>query len=581
MSFSLQFCYYMLVYISLDWGDFMSRIGKTIDVKKPTKEQLEEYNSLFNKAEEMIKKVESLGFDVSEYSEELKKISFPLKLDYSYDISRLKRLIGMLKEFDGYFKAFDIISSLDVLVNSVNNNVDKINSLVDNMIDALNMINSVSGYHEGEENIKVKVFEGVYKLIKLDVINNFDSKLYDHIKINKLDSYFLHEAISREMEKLTISSEEYSKYEEKIYELRSSGLREFYGDLETIKLILRHKNKFLMQPGVMSKLNALLDNFDDNNRELSTLNNKCLVSKSTILERLEKPLSNIKKSAIKRLTAFGLATTLTISGGVGIYFGTKKLCSDDFYERSITTYSDLKGLDNYSEDISVSDVLKCDNKTFINVYGLWDKKLDSDGRTKREVTVYDVSDIKLDNIKDYLNCSLDNVYYCVKEQYGDPDNLLEYDEPYVEVEQNSVDTSKVKRYVVDDNKNSFITMLVGFYALYIVFCLMVSLVREKSNIEIGISAIEELYFYIKQKKLTVDNLKFMETNVREMLEIINSNEKLKLEFDKLYKENLYLIEQPEKLMMRFEKLSHKCSDIGLNIGQFKEENVKKLIKAKE
>jgi len=568
------------------------------------KESLHEFKILLKEVSKKINDISSICFDNSacldlynEIVHELKKGSsysnfgvyksfnldkydyenIDLSLDYDYSdvIIKLRHLNNKLNEMDIYFKAVYFVSSFDNLNNSINKCESNLDELVSKMINILEEINCSSVYYEGEELIKEHIFEGVYKLIKLEICANFSSKLYEYVSNNEEYIYYINECIRKEINNIDINDSKYNKLKQKINVINSNGINNNFFDLETIKLLLYYEDRDLIQNGVSKQMTDIIKNVNANANDLSTWKyslNSFATSKNSLIK--------LRKKLLNRFAALALVVSIGATGGFGIYKGMKKLFTKDFLERTVTTYSTMNGFDSSKEDILLSEADVYDNRTYLNFYGLWSDEPDLYGNVNREIKTYDISDVQLSNIEDYLNYAVDkaNNYYTVSVQSGGASSVKRYDNEYVEVVKSDVDRINIKSYVYDNFH--FFAFLAVAYCIYIFICSIILFIPwlgfpTETIFNYSTSYFEILGKYIRERKFHIEDYSYLKDGVSKILEIINSYEPLKLEFDKLYKENLYLLDNPEEMYNKFKNVSEKFNDYVNNCDI---DNIKKLKK---
>ena len=542
-------------------------LGYGIDYKELNNE---EYISLLNNVSTMIKDIGSLGFDVDSYVKELDIYKTPVNYLDKLLLLELKEKLQKYKDY------FDVLNLIDMFFNKVNvNNSDNINKIVDDIINILKQIDFTVNLGNNWNNVVEKIFDGVYKIIKEEVLLSGDSRLYDYIKSNDLFNSYISVLINDEIIKLDINLNDikYRKLSNKLCDLKSNGLGNYCYDLDVIKLLLYYEGKDVGKV-VIDRLNDIILDVNSNYRQLS-----CVKYNLNLLNKDKRNLSILRKKILMRFTALALTVSITTGGGISIYKALKKGYAKDFVTKTATTYSSMEGLNITTEDILLSDSEKYDNKTYLKFYGLWGEEDEFWGTVEREIKCYDVSDVELSNIEDYLNYSFDktNSYYTLITQTGYPNEVHRYDSPYIEVEKIDVDNSNKKSYI--SNKIEYYTFLAMAYVIYIGICsIMIFPTYFNSNSEsvfsYFISLFEYLKEYISKRKYYLEKTVDLKSKIDEILNMVNSYEFLKIEFDRLYKENIYLLDNPEELYNKFEEA----------INSFNKEEIitaKRLLKGKE
>ena len=536
-----------------------------------------ECKNLLNEIDKMIKDISSLGFDTNGYEKRLKLINSKFEFnngddDYiNYDaflrikgkeytdiVNNLNELKSHLEGLNVYFRAVNFNSLVDSRVNTVNRTKIDVSDLVVQMIDILVEIQQVNICFDGEKEIKEKIFDSVYRLIKLEISTNFDSELYNYVISDSEFLHFINECIRKEINGLDLSDSKYCKLKEKIATINNNGLNNNYYDLEVIKLLLNTDNNFMLGDKICNKLTSNINN-------IKSVSNSITKKFSYDISRLKDRKNNLveyRKEFIKRFTALALTVSITTGGGIGIFKWVKGWFTNDYCNKIVTTYSSRNGLNSLTEEIPLSYKDSFDNKIYLKEYGLWGMELNADGKVRREIKQYDISDVKLSNIEDYLNYAIDDstMYYTLSYEYGDPNSVLRYDSEYLEVEKTNVDTSDVKT----STEPVFSAILFLMYVLYVVLLIFINFIpcfgdynfySHSCIVEYSVNCFKYLKDIFDTRKCTINDLNSISGEINKMLSIINENEQLKLEFDKLYKENVYLLDNPEELYKEFEKVS--------------------------
>lgn len=307
------------------------------------------------------------------------------------------------------------------------------------------------------------------------------------------------------------------------------------------------------------ELNATLNGLENNNniiKEKFRLGFK----KSEYIKNLILNIENNKKEFVNRGLYLLLSISITIGSGIGVYKVAKRIGYRDYYNKDITTYSTWKGLDN-------NEVLVCDSefneeeleKVYLNVYDSWEA---IGNGYKRNIKKYDVSDYKFQNIEDYLDYSID--YYNVEyETVVEESNSISlsslYPKDCVEVEKFIIDNSEVVE------KFDFVDFTVAISLLYCLYLFVLYGVIYFTEEQFIFGQCSELIDILKKnrrsKKITKMELKKLEKINNEIINIVNSNEILKKNFNMLYEENKFLLDNPDELYDRFNYLANEIGNI--------------------
>lgn len=567
-----------------------------------------EFNNLRSKVEDMINHIKNEGFSTDEYTDALNEIIDDMKvlynqnrfshfvsIDFSNIMRRLRNLEKLLFSYNIFFKASNIADYIDEQLNSDYNmknvvnrqekdniskifNAEHIDDLVNKMIDILNQVRSLNKFsfdEDGKENQIIHgVYNTVYQLIKLEVFVKSNSKLFDFIKENNSDLALVDRLFKNDAENIDSTSYKSSMLSKKLFELNSKGFGDNYFDVESVKLLLNCDDKFKIEKGISLELNSLTEKvsdlgiqYKDNKIKLSDFIAKYSYFRNSLRE--------YRKSVLKSILSFALSISIVGGIGYGIPKLAKKMSYSDCYKKTISTYSDYNGLNVSDGYVRADSISSKPNTIYLREYGVWE-----DGRSykyQRDVKIYDVSDFSFDNIEDYISYGVENYSITYETEREKTDEAIRiYSEPYIEVEKTFVDTSNVEEvYNEDDNfLNNF-----GFYAIY-VFILVAILLS--SNFQFIFGNFGDIFDWLKEcrdckadKKKILAKMKNIILLIQEQL---NNNEKLKLEFNRLYEENKFLLDNPEELYNRFNELTTKMT---MPVQKVSNHKIKKLIKTKK
>ena len=565
--------------------------------------KLVEFNTLRYKTKDMIDIVCKCGFDTQKYNslynEILENVERKLKVEnakygvlngstldiiYADAIEKLKTLENDLLKYDIYFKALNLINyvnerldkedenlTINKKVISIDKNFNKeqIAYLVDSMIDVLKLIGETSDIDM--DNVIIKNLHNIaFQIIKLEVYSKNESRLYDYVKRCPLHLLFINKCVEDELNKLDLTLDKYNKLSLKKLELSSDGLGQDYFDLDMIKLLLNCDNT--LSDKVSFELEEEIDaikklkvSFDNKISKLSDLEVEFKNDKNAMID--------FRELILKKAIALGLALSIVGGAGYGLSRGAKKLATYKRYNRSITTYSFWNGLEQY-DDYKLNGTY--DDELNLKEYGVWQQV--DDNVYEREVKVYDVSNYNFDNLEDYLNYGVENygISYTLEKESVEGE-VHHYSNPYMEVE----------KIVVDDpfdtvDKGEYIGVTIGFNFILFMFIVLIELMCSLHCTGVFIPNIEDTIIYLEKyrrhKGFCINELNKAKEIILELQGIINSNEELKLEFNKLYEANKCLLDKPEILYKRFEEISSKFVLSNIN---FENNRIKKLTKGKE
>ena len=553
-----------------------------------------EYKNLLYKVKGMVEKISSVGFNVDKYNSILNNIVHNYEIGF-YTltlIEELDKLEEELLKYDIYFKAVNTISYINSQLNKINYKKDtvnkqsvssspllqqQINDMVSKVIVLLDEIRGIDvSNSENETKILSEVYSLIYELIKYELIHLGNSNLFENIKKHDADLYFVNKCIKKEIQELDL--DDTKKLNDKIKELNINGISENNYDLETIKLLLVCNGLLNVNNNVSNELSNVINQIN--------ISNVDIIEKKGEIEREKRKLKMIIKDFRDEIANFipaaitVLTTTSVMIGGIfGIYTGLKKVNTKDHCKLVTSTYSNWEGLNMSDKWIRLDRSSFYEEKIYLKEYGVWeDASSESFYKYQREVKIYDVSNYHFDNLEDYVNYGIDNygVNFETETEYGNDVQL--YSNSYIGVEKSDVDTSVVEKQLI---RNNFGIAAFSSYLGYILFWVIFFMINGFNCSFIWESyyiIIDCINYVISKKRDVKEQLKILENKMREAINLINSNDELKLEFNRLYNENKYLLDNPEELLVKFSEVSSKIEQISLN--ELKKVNVKRLTKGK-
>lgn len=544
-------------------------------------DQALEYKSLLNKVDIMINNVNKLGMDTKKYKEVLKEIinevesstkvskskwgnnaSMVLICDYALGIKKLRALELELSEYEVYFKAINSCEYLFMRIEETKtiDSKEEVESYANEIIESLKAIKFSSTIHYSDEKqIVEKIYDVAYKIIQLEIITLGHSEVYEYIKNYDIDTYFLDRCIRKDIELLNLKDDNNKKIKEKIYELSRNGLDANYFDIELIKLLMCNSNDIDLKDNIIKELNNLKKEINDTVNVYDRTLSRCNYSFDELHRRLT-ILKKYRKEVFKRVTATIVSSSIVIGGFLCINTLMKKLSTSKVYPKTTTTYSDEYG--NVVENSYSYVENKEQDSTYIYVYTDW---YDDFWRDEiKDIYTYDVSNVDLENIEDYLNLNyteLDSNKETVSLRDGK--NLPE--KGYVEVEKITIDRSKEEEYT---NNDMYILFSIWSYTLYIGILAVIEYKKfDKYSDGNYLGIINNMYQlfennikdYKKDKVKYKNELQECKSYLNNLLEQINKYEELRTRFNELYNQNKYLLENPEKLLSKIDTLSQELS----------------------
>ena len=524
-------------------------------------ESLEYKNRIYEIKKQLIR-IKELGVDTSKYEELLnntikdieksvfdanKKDVFKsafVSQSYLNGLNKLERLMVLLGEYNSYYKAFNTALYID-LSSKEEIGIDKLNKFVNDIIYSIRSLKSANHLNfEDEQLVLRKVYDVAYKLIKKEILFNCNSRLLEEIKSNNIDSGFIEELISKDIQ----ASKNNVKLNQKLYEIKQNGLSSSLLDEELILLLLNQPNSVIQK----EKNDRFIDM--SNSIYKNSLDISESFEKGTELVKdlsdTEKEIKSQKKDYRKERTKRIVIPLLSFSVSFTGIYATWKACKKDSYENycdvKTKTYSTFN--DNVIEKNEGKEFTNdMNDKVMVKKYGHWIYDKDSE-YGYREVTEYKVSDIiSKKDIKDYA--VLDETTGLIKS------NISQENEGYLESSDlplkniNDEVVVKIKSYenpVKELNKGDWILKSIIFTALELVILVPFNTIAfpyelygDSYDTKMGIKRVIEIYNSL------YDELENERIKLKFLLE---SNEKLKKEYLEFYNKN--------KLLLSGEKETH-------------------------
>ena len=542
-------------------------------------DQALEYKSLLNKVDIMIDNVNKLGMDTKKYKEVLKEIinevesstkvskskwgnnaSMVLICDYALGIKKLRALELELSEYEVYFKAINSCEYLLMRIDKMDNisNKEEVRKYANEIIELLKEIKLSSTIHYSDEKkIVEKIYEVDYKIIQLEIITFGSSQVYEYVKNYDIDTYFLDRCIRKEIEALNLKDNKNRKIKEKIYELSRDGLDTSYFDIELIKLLMCNSNDIDLKDNIIEELKKIKKEIND----IVALYDRTLFRYNCFLNEHQMRFNEIKqyqRKILRRITSTIVSLSIVVGGFWGIHTLMKKISTSKAYPKITTTYSDVYGKE-VEDDYSYVENKEQD-RTYIHVYTDWYDNLELG--TIRDIYTYDVSNIELENIEDYLDLNYTELDADKKTVPLLDGNSLSQ-KGYTEVEKISIDRSKEESV---PNIGIYIMVSIFPYLIYIYLLLIIeSEMLDVNGKYFGIinNICQLLKFNIKDYKKGIikykNELQECKSYLNSLLEEINKYEELRTRFNELYNQNKYLLDDPEKLLSKIDTLSQELS----------------------
>lgn len=430
-----------------------------------------EYNVILTKVERMITDLAGVGVDTSEFSNEVKKIVaecnnslghqditigpvqslIETSKEYAYQkaITGLQKIKSEIVTYSIYFEASEFCRELEEALNRNKAlNSAEIDEYANRLVQMIRSINSSDTRdYQKQEKIVTKIYGLAYELLKCELRTSSTSIIFDEAMANPIVNSYIHREIEEELERLDSKNWENQLAKDYATKIRSKSLDYTYVDIELLNLI-------------------------SNIRELGRCSHASLLNK---IQELEKDIKynqtnvdfyqNSIKTAKKPIFGprfFATLISLFVAGAV-FMSGASQLISKYAVKKIFPTKKDIYTTDTQQTpnvEPYQEEQLEVGETTYIIEYGPWDKGF-LQSSYHRDVTTYNVSEIELETLPEYLELDLEELGYKgttedeTKETLQ-PEDL--YEEPIYEV----------IKYIQDLDSAETIRDEFDFYFLHIV-----------------------------------------------------------------------------------------------------------------
>ena len=414
------------------------------------------------------------------------------------------------------------------------------------------MITSKTINYEYEKSIVNKLHEVAYKLIKLELIMNGDSKLYESIINYDINIPCFNELVLADIQKL---HEVHRKVlDDRLCYLKASGgISGNFFDLDIIERIvyMNTDSKTLMMHS-RSKLKDMHDRIINNENVIKDTIN-AYETDLNVLDSKKHDKETNKKAIYTNAASFSLAAVVLTTGWLSIGKVFNPIPVKSHYDKRIETYSsyDDSTSYDYSEYISYSEP---ENTVYIKEHFY----------TKPDSVVYleyDVSnqEKKYDTAEEY--------YQEGEEHYGVKATKKETIKSGTNIKPGSTIVEKTD-YVFTGKDDPKLTMYLAKYLVYAIYILLIICLEymklkrhDKGSI---ISSLKHICKSLRElKENNADIRKYRETvdrYAKEINDLIKDNEEIRKKFKELYQQKRYLFYGYEEIydeIKKYDELNNK------------------------
>lgn len=292
-----------------------------------------------------------------------------------------------------------------------------------NNFNNLSWLESLDGIVENQ--ILSKIYGIVYSFMKKELLYTNETNLFDYFSDKNSSKQFINNFMKEDFIilksnlKTVVEDELDDTYSIALLGININNVEDYY-NLDNLKLILRYEqDEKKYKKSIYGRLDYLLKCYE-NNKNMIELSQEGIGYKKEHLENLKDNLNKTKKYIRMRVWSIILSISLMTGATILASGGLKKHAIDKVYKGIEKSYSSDYGTKEKPIEVEVSS--NPTNSTKINVYSKVFNRL-------RTVSTYDVSDIELSDIKDYLDLNLDNMPYDINlMSYGKDTTSSEYSE---------------------------------------------------------------------------------------------------------------------------------------------------------
>ena len=367
-----------------------------------------EINSCESKILDKIDIVKRYGIDTTIYEEELatiindmdKKVStsspngiaFKMQAETMYKLV-LEDLRNLEKKLDGYQKYMNVYFRNNALSNDIDNNNEFRKNKIDFYVnEGIVLINEtfkidIDNVHEAKRIIS-NVYETLYKIIKLELLLEGNSHILNYIIDKNMGIEYLNDLVRDDINRLKSCNLYDSEIDNMVSNLSKKGLDYHYGDKDLI-LSITLKMDDMVEKVINDKIKMYDENIascresiDEDKANLNYINNNTYDYKAK------------KKKALVKTIISSVLVTLNILGYKFMPGLVKNKNTDTTYMTKREVYDTISD-EVRSEEARVHK--SEDEYVTLKVYG----EVKESG--KRITKEYNLSEIELDNIKDYID----------------------------------------------------------------------------------------------------------------------------------------------------------------------------------
>ena len=425
-----------------------------------------------------------------------------------------------------------------------------------NNFNNLSWLENIDGIIENQ--ILSKIYRIIYNFMKKEVLYTNETSLFDYFSDKNSSKQFIGNFMKEDFVilyakfKKLVKDEFDDTYSTALLNININNVEDYYS-LDNLKLILRYEqNEKKYKKSIYGRLDYLLKRYENNKNMIDSYQENIGYNKEH-LEKLKDDLKQNKKNIRTRIRSIILSICIM----TGVTFlsscGLKKHATDKVYKGIEKSYSSDYGTKEKPIEVEVSS--NPTNSTKINVYSKVFNNL-------RTVSTYDVSDIELSDIKDYLDLDLDNMPYDI--------NLMLYDKDTTSSEYSEVVITDINDKEEFEKLNS-----IEYHLLFILSLLLNEFVYDMASIiyfskkkgytpgiiynfcELFESTLLKPSIY-KQYKNNINEIENAVKKIEEIKQLIDSqlmtDDSIKKEFNDLYNQYSSLLTCAKEYLEKFNEI---------------------------
>ena len=367
-----------------------SRILDKIDLLKRYGSDASKYEDELN---QIIKGIDDTKVDYSTGSAQIARMQN--ETEYVAALSELKNLEEKIDSKQAYIKLHFRNSSLyREVIEDTDFDQSKLDLYVKEAISILDEFNDLNNNTLSESKALIKkIYSTVYEVIKLELIYNCESKLLNYITRNDIGIEYINDLVREDIETIKQNNSYDETIDKVINDISKDGLDYDYADAELLLLITLKTDK-----RILDRLDKKSDEFS---KKIRTVQNS-LDSFDSLSENAYDVSKNYERKSKKNRNKAIIGALL-----LALNILSLKVSSSIIKNRntSVTYLTTREAYDTISDDVRTEEIyVKKGEKpyTVVKVYG----EVDSNGN--RKVTTYDMGDVELDNLDEYVDSADDS-----------------------------------------------------------------------------------------------------------------------------------------------------------------------------